>query len=98
MTVAATNHPQAISLGDITLISGDAVKALAETHPDCTFIIGAGPPCQDVSLLNAARRGATGDRSNLREEYKRFFYDLQQAAPGRVFGIMECTNMTTADR
>eukprot|EP00972_Heterocapsa_arctica_P078660 11599972-Heterocapsa_arctica.AAC.1 len=69
--------------GDITRVSGDAVKALADAHPDCTFIIGAGPPCQDVSRLNAARKGAAGDRSNVREEYKRFFYELRRAAPGR---------------
>eukprot|EP00972_Heterocapsa_arctica_P021500 3162932-Heterocapsa_arctica.AAC.1 len=65
--VAAANHPQATPLGDITRISGGAVRALAVAHQGCTFIIGAGPPCQDVCLLNATHRSTSGDRSNLIE-------------------------------
>ena len=96
--LAAINFPDAVNLGDIRKISDAVLTQMANKFPAALFVLAGGPPCTDVSLLNATRVGADGPASGLRGEFARIYQALLAAAPGRVRGLMECTRMDAADR
>ena len=71
--VVESAFPGCITVSDIHLVNEDMVQQWA-----CVFtsvgviLLGAGPPCQDVSKLNADRRGSQkGNRSSLYKEIPR---------------------------
>ncbi len=68
-------------MGDITTISEEVIIGLVALHVDSTWVIGGGPPCQDVSLLKRNRSGAFGSRSCLRDEFKRVFDTFAKHVP-----------------
>lgn len=97
--VAATNFPAAVNIGDIRKISKATIAAIVKQWPHCWWIMGAGPPCQDVSLLNSSATGSWGSHSSLREEYKRIYLLFLEFVPHQfLFSFMECTKMTADDR
>ncbi len=97
--VAATNFPAAINIGDIKTISRSTIAKIVKQWPHCWWILGAGPPCQDVSLLNSSATGSWGSHSSLREEYKRIYHIILEFVPYQfVFSFMECTKMTANNR
>jgi site-specific DNA-cytosine methylase len=100
------HFPNAGDLGDICKISRRRISELVQKYPDAKFCLGGGPPCQDVSELNATAAGANGSRSVLREEYDRVYQYLKDSieeqkagsSEGRLLGILECTRMRPGDR
>ena len=98
LLVAKVNHPGAIPLGSVVDIDDDVIWAIVTRQPHALFLLGGGPPCTDVSLVNAFRKGANGAQSILRDEFERIYQRLCAFAPGRVVGLMECTRMDAADR
>ena len=65
--------PDTIFHDDVTTVDDKMVKGLAMRFPSVPLIlIGAGPPCQGVSGLNASKKGALRDaRSSLFQEVPR---------------------------
>ena len=65
--VVESRFPNTIRVHDVTEISEEMVSSWALKFSQAALVlIGAGPPCQGVSGLNAARKGALRDaRSNL---------------------------------
>lgn len=65
--VVESRFPNTISVADVKEVSGDMVKTWSQRFSQVGLIvIGAGPPCQGVSGLNASRKGALRDaRSSL---------------------------------
>ena len=64
------------------------------------LVLGAGFPCQDVSLLHKGRAGATGARTGLFTEWVRIAHTTQRLCrdAGICFiGFGECTLMARAD-
>eukprot|EP00973_Karenia_brevis_P062571 8699695-Karenia_brevis.AAC.1 len=51
--VAAVNFPEAVPLGDIHEVSQEVIVTIVEQFPDSLFVLGAGPPCTDVSFLKS---------------------------------------------
>ena len=97
--VASVQHPDAVPLGPIQDISTATIQNIIDSFPQALFAILGGPPCQDVSLLSGNRAGADGPRSGLREEFARIYHTFEALTPpGAVFGLMECTRMSRADR
>ena len=97
--VASVRFPTAVALPPVQDIDRGNIISIVRRHPSALFVLLGGPPCQDVSLLNAAGAGSHGPRSGLREEYARVYRELVQAAPpGSVRALMECTRMSPSDR
>ena len=97
--VANTQFPSAINLGDIRLITQQHITDIVKKWPDRYWLLTGGPPCQDVSLLNSDGCGSWGDRSGLREEFRRIYNWFCTAVPSeRLFAIMECTKMLPEDQ
>ena len=71
--VVESHFPGVESYDDVTTFAHSDVKLLAGKYSQaCLVVIGAGPPCQGVSGLNADRRGALRDqRSCLFKEVPR---------------------------
>lgn len=65
--VVESRFPQSIAVADVTQVDLPMVKEWAQKYTQvAAVVIGAGPPCQGVSGLNAARKGAQKDaRSGL---------------------------------
>lgn len=65
--VVETHFPGVIVVKDVQDIDAEMVKQWSTQFSQCTLVLlGAGPPCQGVSGLNADRLGALRDgRSNL---------------------------------
>ena len=91
-----------IFVKDVTEIDGDMVKEWACLYSQVSLVlIGAGPPCQGVSGLNADRRGALKDhRSGLFPHVERVVDLVRTAFPwAQVHRLMESVaSMDTADR
>ena len=106
--LACIHHhfPEAADLGDICKISLRQISDLVQKYPGAKFCLGGGPPCQDVSELNAKAAGANGSRSVLREDFERVYNYLKDAlekdksgsSDSRLLGILECTRMRPEDR
>lgn len=65
--VVETHYPGVVTLEDVADVTPVVVKEWSAKFSQCSLvIIGAGPPCQGVSGLNADRKGALKDeRSSL---------------------------------
>ena len=95
LTVARNTHPLVTQQGDMTRVTDAWISERLREFPNALFVLTGGPPCKDVSRLNASGRGAWGPQSRLREEFKRLAKALFSAAPQRAVGTMECTKMST---
>ena len=71
--VVESHFPGVVCFEDVTLFGQEEVRALSLQFSQASMVIlGAGPPCQGVSGLNADRRGALKDeRSCLFKEVPR---------------------------
>ena len=106
MACIAHHFPEAKDPGGVCEISAAEIIELVKRFPGARFCLGGGPPCQDVSELNATAAGAQGARSVLREEFEHIYNILRDAieadkkgsAAERLLGILECTRMRPEDR
>ena len=97
--VVKKHFPNVVELGDVSNISDAIIDSIANDSPeDALLLLCAGPPCVDVSQLNASRTGAWGVASALREHVGRIYRGLQRSSSGRCLGVMECTVMSASDR
>ena len=94
--------PDSIFHDDVRTVDEELVKSLALRFPSVSLVLlGAGPPCQGVSGLNAARKGALRDeRSCLYQEVPRIRDLFRQAFPwAQVKLLMESVaSMAEEDR
>ena len=84
--------PDSIFHDDVKTVDMEMVKGLALRFPSVSLVLlGAGPPCQGVSALNAAKKGALRDeRSCLYQEVPRIQNLFRQAFPwAQVRLVME---------
>ena len=65
--VVEAHFPGSIMVPDVEMIDSDMVRQWSLQFSQCALVLlGAGPPCQGVSGLNADRKGALKDgRSSL---------------------------------
>ena len=100
--VVESCFPGTIFVKDVAEISRDMVKGWACLYSQVSLVlIGAGPPCQGVSGLNADRRGALKDhRSGLFPHVERVFELVREGFPwAQVHRLMESVaSMDEADR
>lgn len=90
--VVESRFPNTIRVHDVTEISEEMVSSWALKFSQAALVlIGAGPPCQGVSGLNAARKGALRDaRSNLFVHVSRVRSLVRQSFPwAQVRTVME---------
>ena len=68
-----TRWPGVIELGDVTKINQKMIQHLKEAvgYKIDFVVVGAGSPCQDLSKLNATRKGLAGEKSRLFYEVPR---------------------------
>eukprot|EP00435_Cladocopium_sp_Y103_P064326 s581_g26.t1 len=60
--VVEAHYPGTIVLDDVATVTPDVVKEWSTLFSQCSLVLlGAGPPCQGVSGLNADRKGALKD-------------------------------------
>lgn len=80
--VVERHYPGVLHYPDVTSIESEHIRQWSTRFSQTTLVlIGAGPPCQGVSGLNADRRGALKDERSclfqeiprIRDEVKRFF-------------------------
>ena len=69
--IAKTNHPDIEPIGDVTQLTGDALRAKVDGKVD--LLVG-GSPCQD---LRKGREGLKGSKSSLFFEYARLKADAR---------------------
>jgi DNA (cytosine-5)-methyltransferase 1 len=74
--VYAKNFPQSVPLGDIRTIDGHKLR---QQHPDATWIVTGGFPCQDISQAGT-RTGLAGSRSGLWFEMLRIIHGVRPRA------------------
>ncbi|CAK0887947.1 unnamed protein product [Prorocentrum cordatum] len=81
---ARQRWPGVIELGDVTKVTSEAWAQLGRVASEVASlaVIAAGPPCTDLSGLNAAGQGLPGSKSGLFFELPRAFKAIEQA-----FGI-----------
>ena len=81
--VVESHFPETIFFEDIVTFSRQDVEALALKFSNVGLVlVGAGPPCQGVSGLNADRKGALRDpRSSLFSHVPRIVEDFKQCFP-----------------
>ena len=83
--VVQTQYPDARCLGSVDNSSIMTFEMLSRSFVQTKYIvITAGPPCQDVSGLNAKRKGFSGDRFSLATFVPRIHVMLRDAFPGVV--------------
>ena len=100
--VVTSHFPEAVHYEDVRSISQADVQQWARDYSQASLvIIGAGPPCQGVSGLNASRKGALRDeRSGLFPHVKRIWLLVQDQFPWcQVHCLMESVaSMDQQDR
>ena len=85
--------------GDASELKEDVFEDIAQKHPGAAVLLAGGPPCMGVSFLRGpCRPCAFGATSRLREDFRRVWAHLSGLAPGKVWGLMECTRMDEKDR
>ena len=69
--VMESHFPSTLFYTDVTQITQDDLRSWAAKFPNCIgVLIAGGPPCQGVSSLNAAKKGAHADpRSSLHKVF-----------------------------
>ena len=83
--VVQTQYPDARCLGSIDNATFLMFDMLARSFVQTKYIVvTAGPPCQDVSGLNANRAGFSGSRSSLAVHVPRVHKILKEAFPDIV--------------
>eukprot|EP00438_Fugacium_kawagutii_P014361 Skav231767 [mRNA] locus=scaffold739:108680:112408:- [translate_table: standard] len=90
--VVESRFPQTIFVEDVTLVDAAMVKKWSQQFTQIAVVVlGAGPPCQGVSGLNASRKGALKDaRSCLFTHVPRIRELVKQAFPwAQVRSLME---------
>ena len=94
--------PDSIFFDDVQEFGDEQMKDLALRFSNvCVVLIGAGPPCQGVSGLNADKKGALLDsRSSLFQEVPRIEQGLRKHFPwAQVHRLMESVaSMSKEDR
>ena len=100
--VVAAHFPEAVHFSDVADIQEDEVQTWARDYSQASLVLlGAGPPCQGVSGLNAQRKGALHDeRSGLFPHVKRIWQLLRRSFPWcQVHCLMESVaSMDQLDR
>ena len=100
--VVESHFPETIFFNDIVAFSRQDVEALALKFSNVGLVlVGAGPPCQGVSGLNADRKGALKDpRSSLFHHVPRIVEDFKQCFPwAQVHELVEnVASMSVEDR
>ena len=100
--VVESYFPDAIFHEDVVTVDSSVVRSLSLRFPSVGLVlIGAGPPCQGVSGLNASKKGALLDaRSSLFQEVPRIRSLFEQYFPwAQVHLLMESVaSMSDADR
>ena len=100
--VVEYHFPEVEALDDVIKVDEDTVRGWSLKYGQTDLVLlGAGPPCQGVSGLNASRRGALLDeRSNLYIHVKRIRTLLQKFFPWcPVHNLMESvTSMDQDDK
>ena len=97
--VVESRFPGGIFVSDITLVDREMVRGWAQRFSQVSLIlVGAGPPCQGVSGLNASRKGALRDeRSSLFSHVDRVRALVKESFPwAQVLGLME--NVASMDK
>eukprot|EP00438_Fugacium_kawagutii_P008896 Skav215704 [mRNA] locus=scaffold2573:57842:63963:+ [translate_table: standard] len=90
--VVESRFPQTIRVKDVALVDRSMVQSWADKFTQVSVVmIGAGPPCQGVSGLNAARKGALKDaRSSLFVHVPRIVQLVKECFPwAQVRSLME---------
>ena len=90
--VVESRFPGCIFIEDVTQVDLNMVQTWAQRFSQVSLVVlGAGPPCQGVSGLNASRKGALKDeRSSLFSHASRIRSLVQQCFPwAQVQGLME---------
>eukprot|EP00438_Fugacium_kawagutii_P007521 Skav231102 [mRNA] locus=scaffold2525:415233:418787:- [translate_table: standard] len=90
--VVEARFPNCVLVPTVEEVSEDLVKSWSlQFSQVAVVIIGAGPPCQDVSGLNAAKKGALrGSRSSLFTHVRRIKESFQRQFPwAQVRVLME---------
>ena len=99
--VVEHHFPGSLLVDDVQLVDQEMVKQWSQKYSQVSLVVvGAGPPCQGVSGLNAARKGALRDeRSSLFSHVSRVKELVRQAFPwAQVQGLMEnVASMDDAD-
>eukprot|EP00438_Fugacium_kawagutii_P003865 Skav231340 [mRNA] locus=scaffold2490:146940:147557:- [translate_table: standard] len=99
--VVESRFPSTIHIADVELVNDDVVKDWSLRFSQvAVVVIGAGPPCQGVSGLNASRKGALKDaRSVLFKHVSRVRNLVRRAFPwAQVRSLMESVaSMDQAD-
>ena len=76
--VTESRYPASLMWEDVTTVDAEVVKGWATHFSQASLIVvGAGPPCQGVSGLNADRKGA------LKEQLK--FHRLRASIPSQCW-------------
>lgn len=100
--VVESRFPNTIAVDSVQEVSLDMVKSWAQKFSQVGLVLlGGGPPCQGVSGLNAARKGALRDaRSSLFTHVDRIRALVKQAFPwAQVKSLMESVaSMSLTDR
>eukprot|EP00438_Fugacium_kawagutii_P027300 Skav202700 [mRNA] locus=scaffold654:350470:356680:- [translate_table: standard] len=78
--VVEAHFPETRCVADITLVDDEMIAGWARDFSQASLVvIGAGPPCQGVSGLNASRRGALRDeRSVLYKHVERIWSNVSR--------------------
>eukprot|EP00438_Fugacium_kawagutii_P007999 Skav234605 [mRNA] locus=scaffold5214:352284:358006:- [translate_table: standard] len=99
--VVESRFPQTIFVKDVNLVTDAMVKEWSQQFTQVSLVlVGAGPPCQGVSGLNASKKGAIADpRSNLFIHVPRIRELVKQAFPwAQVRSLMESvSSMDSSD-
>eukprot|EP00435_Cladocopium_sp_Y103_P046394 s849_g13.t1 len=99
--VVESRFPGSVLVSDVNLVDFEMVKSWSQRFTQVSLIVaGAGPPCQGVSGLNAARKGALKDeRSCSFSHVDRIKNLVRRCFPwAQVQGLMESVaSMDAAD-
>ena len=85
--VVKSQYPDAVNGGDVTELNEFTLRAATQQCIGITHVIHlSGPPCQDVSGLNATGSGITGSRSSLVHYIPEVKRIIQRVFPGCAYG------------
>ena len=90
--VVESRFPGGIFVEDVNQVDQEMVRTWAQKFTQVSLVVvGAGPPCQGVSGLNASRKGALKDeRSSLFSHVSRIRQLVQECFPwAQIQGLME---------
>jgi len=80
--VVQSNYPDQVSLGDVTQITEVQLRKVVRDYPLIEHVLhGYGPPCQNVTGLNAMGAGVSGAKSKLVDEVPRLRDVIRRVFP-----------------